>query len=557
MNILRRTFGLVGMALLLNACANSPETTSTAHYYGTQEPFAEEAIYFLLTDRFVDGDPSNNHENQGGAFPTFDRPMYGRGEDQVANVGYMGGDFQGILDNADYLADLGVTALWISPIVDNPNQSFSGGDPVGFAQPGDGGKTGFHGYWGTNFYRVDEHWESDGLRFSDLTQRLRDEYDLKLVLDIVANHSSPAYSMPEDQPMFGEVYGPDGERVADHKNREPENLDPNDPLQAFYEQEKDLAQLGKFDANNPAVMDYVVGAYLQWIDQGAAAFRIDTLRHKPHAFWKTFAERIREQHPDFFMFGESFVFDAEFLGEHTRPEHGGLSVLDFPAQRALTGVFENPASDYADILSYLHLKNGPYHNPYELVTFYENHDIRRMNGDAQAFINANNWLFTARGIPAIYYGSEIGFMPGTKEHEGNRNYFGEEGIERARHHDIAQNLKRIAHIRQGSVALQKGLQVNLDFEGQTAAFLRVYQDDEQAQTALVLLNKGNTPATMTVDRWLNRGDWKDETTGDIHSVKREVSLEVPAYGVRVLTFEGRVNNEDLVERLDELQQSVP
>ncbi|WP_341938083.1 alpha-amylase family glycosyl hydrolase [Marinimicrobium sp. C2-29] len=537
----------------LGACSGQPGKEDRPHYYGTQEAFAEEAIYFLLTDRFVDGDPGNNHEDQGGEHPTFDRPMPGP-EGKEANVGYLGGDFQGILDNADYLAELGITALWISPIVDNPDQAFTGGDPVGFAQPGDGGKTGFHGYWGTNFFKVDEHWESEGLTFADLTRRLREEHDLKIVLDIVANHSSPAYSMPEDQPMFGEVRGPNGELIADHENLEPEELNPNNPLHAFYEREKDLAQLGKFDADNPAVMDYVVDAYLQWIDQGAAAFRIDTLRHKPHAFWKEFTDRIRAEHPDFFMFGESFVFDADFLGAHTQPENGGLSVLDFPAQETLTAVFENPDSDYADIQGYLHLEDGPYHNPYELVSFYENHDIRRMDGDTEAYINANNWLFTSRGIPSIYYGSEIGFMPGTKEHEGNRNYFGTEGIEQARDHAIAKNLGQIAHIRQESIALQKGLQVNLDFEGDQASFLRVYQDDHQAQTALVLLNKGEAGTSITVDRWLNEGEWYDAASGERFDVEGQLTLRVPANGVRVLLFDGVVNNEALADRLAELQQ---
>ncbi|HEY7884823.1 MAG TPA: alpha-amylase family glycosyl hydrolase [Cellvibrionaceae bacterium] len=537
--------------LVLTACA-STSTDERPHYYGTQNAFAEEAIYFLLTDRFVDGDPSNNHEDQGGEFATFDVPMPGP-DGKEANVGYLGGDFKGILDNAEYLQSLGVTALWISPIVDNPNQAFNGGEPVGFAQPGDGGKTGFHGYWGTNFYKVDEHWESPGLTFADLTRRLREEHGLKIVLDIVANHSSPAYSMQEDQPMYGEVYGPNGELIADHQNLEPEQLNPNNPLHAFYEREKDLAQLGKFDAENPAVMEYVVGAYLQWIEQGAAAFRIDTLRHKPHEFWKEFTDRIRDEHPDFFMFGESFVFDAVFLGEHTQPENGGLSLLDFPAQETLTSVFENPESDYSEILSYLHLEDSPYHNPYELVSFYENHDIRRMNGDSKAYINANNWLFTSRGIPSIYYGSEIGFMPGTKEHEGNRNYFGQERIEQARNHAIANNLSRIAHIRQQSIALQKGLQANLDFEGHTAAFLRVYQDDHQAQTALVLLNKGDKATSVKVDRWLNQGEWRDANSGERFDVSGQIVVDVPADGVRVLIYEGLVNNLQLIRRLNVLQ----
>ncbi len=186
------------------------------------------------------------------------------------------------------------------------------------------------------------------------------------------------------------------------------------------------------------------------------------------------------------------------------------------------------------------------------MSFYENHDIRRMDGDTKAYINANNWLFTSRGIPSIYYGSEIGFMPGTKEHEGNRNYFGEDGITEAERHPIADNLSRIAHIRQESVALQKGLQANLDFEGDTASFLRVYQDDHQAQTALVLLNKSDEESSISVDRWLNEGEWRDADTGERFEVSDQLTLSVPGNGVRVLIYEGAVNNPDLAQRLDVL-----
>ena len=70
------------------------------------------------------------------------------------------------------------------------------------------------------------------------------------------------------------------------------------------------------------------------------------------------------------------------------------------------------------------------------MTFYDNHDMARMNADEEGFIDAHNWLFTARGIPVVYYGSEMAFMAGTKEHEGNRNYFGTENIARARQHRI-------------------------------------------------------------------------------------------------------------------------
>ncbi|WP_206209013.1 hypothetical protein, partial [Vogesella mureinivorans] len=96
---------------------------------------------------------------------------------------------------------------------------------------------------------------------------------LKIVLDIVANHGSPGWSMPVDQKEFGRLYDASGNLIADHGNLPPEQLDPaNNPLHAFYNVKPDLAQLSDFHEDNPAVMDHLVGAYLQWIEQGAQAF---------------------------------------------------------------------------------------------------------------------------------------------------------------------------------------------------------------------------------------------------------------------------------------------
>lgn len=533
---------LIGLAAAGNARAD---------FYGTAEPFAAEAVYFVLTDRFVDGDPANNHLAQGGRNHTFDRPLMGA-NGVPDNIGYLGGDFRGILDHADYIREMGFTAVWISPIVDNPDEAFTGGYRIGEAFFADHGKTGYHGYWGVNFYRVDEHLESKGLRFADFTRRMREEHGLRIVLDIVCNHGSPSWSMPVDQPKFGEIYGADGRLLADHQNLPPEKLDPANPLHRWFRHEPDLAELSNLDDTNREVVDYLVGAYLHWIDQGASAFRLDTIRFMPHAFWREFTARIRARHPGFFMFGEDFDYDAATIAPHTRPENGGVSVLDFPLKAAMAAVFENSGSDYARLLEPLHLDDGMYRNPYELMTFYDNHDMARLNAGENGFIDANNWLFTARGIPVVYYGSEMAFMPGTKEHEGNRNYFGAGGIARAREHPIREALTKIAQLRRATPALQRGLQVNLEFGGDRAAFLRVYEQGATAQTALVLLNKGVAPARFKIDRYLSRGLWRD-ASGDerwqVASAGDGLAVEVPAHGVRVLLHEEPNDDPALVAEL--------
>jgi cyclomaltodextrin glucanotransferase len=536
------------------ACAED----SGREYFGTEEPFAAEAVYFVLTDRFVDGDPSNNHMDQGGANRTFDRPLIAP-TGVPDNIGYLGGDFRGLLAHAEYIRDMGFTSVWITPIVDNPDEAFTGGNRIGEGFFADRGKTGYHGYWGMNFYRVDEHLESADLRFADFTRRMRSEHGLKIVLDIVCNHGSPSYTMPVDQPGFGEIYDAAGALNADHQNLRPEQLDPSNPLHRWFHRESDLAELSNLDDTNPEVMDYLVGAYLHWIDQGAAAFRIDTIRHVPHAFWREFTTRIRAMHPGFFMFGESFDYEARKIALHTQPENGGVSVLDFPEKAAMAEVFEKPGSDYGRLLEALHLDDGVYRNPYELMTFYDNHDMARMNASEDGFIDAHNWLFTARGIPVVYYGSEIGFMVGTKEHEGNRNYFGTENIARAGDHRIRKALARIAKIRQASPALQRGLQVNLEFRGDLAAFLRVYERGGTTQTALVLLNKGGTDARFSVSRWLSRGSWRDASSGKELTVASDgapLEVTVRPHDVRVLFYAERNGDAGLVAELERSMQAL-
>lgn len=552
------------IAMGLAGCSTVPTSTDASRqvpaaeaesFYGTLEPFAEHAVYFAMTDRFVNGDPGNDQRDQAkGPNHTFDRPTPDAPAGQSDNIGYLGGDFKGLANNAGYIRDMGFGAVWITPIVDNPDEAFTGGDRVTWGGSlTDRGKTGYHGYWGINFYALDEHLPSPGLDFRGLTRAMHDS-GLKVVLDIVGNHGSPAYTMPGPQPQYGQVFDRDGRLIADHQNLAPEKLDPaGSPLHAFYNTKPGLAQLSDFNETNPQVMEYLVGAYLQWIDQGADAFRIDTIPWMPHAFWAAFTARIRTEHPGFFMFAEAFDYDAAKIAEHTWPENGGVSVLDFPLKKALAATFETPGSDYADVQAALHLENGPYANPYELATFYDNHDMARMNASDAGFIDAHNFLFTARGIPVIYYGSETGFMRGTAEHMGNRNYFGQQRIDAAPGHPIHRALTRIAHLRKSTPALQRGLQLDLEFSGNRAAFYRVYQHAGQHQIALVLLNKGDAPQSFAISQLLQPGAWHSVLDDTRVHVAENGTLQatVPAHDVRVYLLDAAVQDSALRARLQQ------
>jgi cyclomaltodextrin glucanotransferase len=538
------SFAIAGLALAIS------NTAFAADYYGTDEAFAEESIYFVVTDRFVNGDTSNDQRAQG----TFDIQLCPNG----TNIGYLGGDFKGIADNADYIAEMGFTSLWITPIVSNPDSQFTGGGDLscGAGIGADKGKTGYHGYWADNFYQVDEHWESADLSFAQFNAKMENEFGIKTVLDIVANHGSPAYSMPYQIDNFGKLYDENWQLKADHQNLQPNQLDSNNPLHQWYNTYGGLAQLSDLAESNPEVMDYLVGAYLKWIGQGVDAFRIDTIAWMPHSFWKEMSDRIRAEHPDFYMFGENFNYDAGTIAQHQKPENGGISVLDFPGKAAITNVFQSTSSNYADIQWYLDLDGEIYTNPYDLATFYDNHDMARMsaNGNPNAFIDANNWLFTSRGIPVVYYGSEMMFMNGLSEHSGNRNYYGTDNINYARTTDTFKSLKSIANIRKNSPALQKGVQVNGVFEGQTAYFFRVFEKDGVTQTALVMLNKGGNGASFNITSLVSAGNWVDAETGDIYASDGTINETVDAHSVKVLLLNAATTNTQMLEILNSQPQ---
>ena len=554
-------YSSLSLALSFALSASPALAVERPDYVGTREPFASQAVYFVVTDRFVNGDPSNDHRDQGGAHPTFDIPV--PCPDKVdGNIGYLGGDFKGVLDNAAYIRNLGFGAVWITPIIDNPDQAFTGSKPISCTSTlTDRGKTGYHGYWGVNFYTLDEHLPSKGLDFAAFTRGLH-AADLKVVLDIVGNHGSPAWTMPVAQPQFGQIFDKDGRLIADHQNLPPQQLDPaHNPLHAFYNSigpvdgkngsifDGNLAELSDFNEHNPAVMDYLVGAYLQWTAQGVDALRIDTIGWLPHPWWHAFVNRIRAEHPGMFMFGEAFDYDAGKIAEHTWPANANVSVLDFPLRGALSSVFGKEQKGFETLAEPLHLLDGPYANPYELMSFYDNHDMARLDASDAGFIDAHNWLFTARGIPVIYYGSETGFMRSRAEHAGTRAYFGQERVNDAPKSPIFAPLQRIARLREATPALQRGLQVNERLQGDEAVFFRVLQQGDTAQTALVLLNKGDTPRSIEVRRYLQAGTWRDALGGASQTVRGSLTAEVPAHGVRVFVLEAQVEQTALQRQL--------
>ena len=544
---IKKSLVIGGAGALLAATAFSAKAATD--YYGTTQEFAKESIYFLMTDRFTNGDTSNDFQDQGCHINCSFNQKTPEGD---ADIGYMGGDFKGIVDNIDYIKEMGFSAVWITPIVENPDSAYTGGGL-------DANKSGYHGYWGTNFYTVDEHLESSGLNFQQFVSILNEE-GVKVVLDIVANHGSHGFGMTQHQwnnSNFGRVFDKNWNKICDHENKPWGQIAGNNCfLNNQNEDGKPFlgAPLAEFDQRKQFIKDYLNNSFLQWIDQGVAAFRIDTVKHVPESYWAELAELIRAQHPGFYLFGEYFSDSMAELSNFQNATN--ISVLDFAGKSAMQSVFGG-GNSYANLAGYLDLENNQYKNSYDLATFYDNHDMPRMNASDNGFIDAHNWLFTTRGVPVLYYGSEMGFQRGKAEHDGNRDFYGPGNISNARNSQIFQKLKEVVALRQSNIALQMGIQVNVVLNQDIAVLYRVYQKGDVNQTALVLLNKGNGIADFHITEHLSDGRWVDAKSGELFNVNGSLNTTVAPHDVKVLLFDQEVNSTSLIRILDARMRTFP
>lgn len=377
----------------------------------------DQVIYFVMPDRFFDGNPANS-DQQAGEYDPND------------GAKYSGGDLAGVTKKLDYIKGLGMTTLWITPPV--ANQWW---DPQ--VQYG-----GYHGYWAENFSEVDKHMGTlDDYRTLSASLHKNGMY---LIQDIVPNHvgnffhfdgetytanpGSVPVTKPTQKPFDRNDYNNPADRKADIYHWTPPIADYNNPTQALTYQ---LADLDDLNTENPVVAAALKDSFGFWIrDVGVDGFRIDTVRYVPHAFWNDFHWSKDRAHPgiipfsqavgkkNFLTFGEDWEttlpYDdradttmVKYLGTPSAPEM--TTVLNFPLQSDLRDVFAKGRP--TDILSYrLRAQARVYADPSLLVNFIDNHDMDRFSAgaDPASLRQALLFLFTVPGIPVLYYGTEQG-----------------------------------------------------------------------------------------------------------------------------------------------------
>lgn len=379
----------------------------------------DQVIYMLFIDRFQDGDRSNNDQGQGEYDPD-------------SSAHFSGGDIQGIIDRLDYLKDLGVTALWITPPVYNqwwstPYQA-----------------TGWHGYWAVNFREVDPHFGT----LADY-QRLSRELHCRgmyLLQDIVANHTANFYTWdggydPADTARNFRLLEPDSSQPA--PTQPPfHRIDRNNPEHAaaniyhwtptltnymdrYQETNYMLGQLADLNTENPVVIDALKETYKYWIDAvGVDGFRIDTVMLVDHPFWHSFlhdedgiyahARSLGKEH--FLTFGEAVSFSHPFQDGGERKVVGYIGSKDRPYLNSMLGYplyFEisrviGRGQPPAQLAHRLLQSMESYPDPYNIPNFIDNHDTPRFlnTGSNAAFAQALALLFTIPGIPVVYQGTE-------------------------------------------------------------------------------------------------------------------------------------------------------
>ena len=230
---------------------------------------------------------------------------------------------------------------------------------------------------------------------------------MKLVLDIVCNHSNPDIDGKK-----GELYD-DGVKIADfnhdHDNWYHHYGEVTDWEDEWQVQNCELAGLATFNENNTEYRDYIKSAIKQWLDRGVDALRVDTVKHMPIWFWQEFNADIHHYRPDVFIVGEWIFSHPKDDRSIEFANHSGMTMLDFGLCSAIRAALGEGAAEGFHLVQEIFDLDNRYSSATELVTFIDNHDMPRfqtLNPDPEMLQVAIALIMTARGIPCIYYGTE-------------------------------------------------------------------------------------------------------------------------------------------------------
>lgn len=483
-----------------------------------------DVMYLIMPDRFTNGDYTNDVV-KGMRENTINRRFEG---------GRHGGDLKGITQHLDYIANQGFTALWLNPVLENDMPHYS-----------------YHGYAITNHYQVDPRYGTlDDYKTLAINAK---RMGIKLIFDGVINHIGSNHWWLKDLPFKNWLNYPNAYQQTNHQRTVNQ-----DPYSAQFD--KNLMTSGWFDKSmpdlngrNPFMATYLIQNSIWWIETlQLGGIRQDTYGYSDKDFLTQWSCTIMDAYPNFNMVGEEWSYNPLITSywQKGKVRHDGYtsclkSVMDFPLQKSLIQALKTPENrDFSKGLFHLYesLANDfTYADPNNLLIFGDNHDMDRiftqLNQDVRLTQMALTYLFTIRGIPQIYYGTE--FLMENSQHLDNHgfirsdfaggwrndtiNAFTGEGLN-ANQREMQAYIKKLLAWRKNATVIHSGKTLHFaPFDGVYVYFR--YNDN---QLVMVVLNKNDKAITIDNQRFIeilkSKSTATNVMTGDKTALNQLLSI---------------------------------
>lgn len=487
---------------------------------------SSDVIYLIVPDRFANGDYSNDVV-EGMKENKIDRSFPG---------GRHGGDIRGIINNLDYIKDMGFTAIWPTPMLENDMERYS-----------------YHGYSITNHYKVDPRYGTlEDYKELSVKMKVR---GMKLIFDEVLNHTGSNYWWMTDLPFKNWLNFPDKYVPTNHRRTVNQDM-----YASSYD--KKLWSDGWFDktmpdmnGQNPFMATYLIQNTIWWIETlQMGGVRQDTYGYSDKTFLKNWSCAIMSEYPNFHMVGEEWSVNPLITsywqqGKQNRDGYTGCltTIMDFPLQDALVKSLngkEDESYNNAFTKLYETLANDfVYPDLNQIMLLGDNHDMDRLfmqlNQNVDLMQMALTYLLTIRGIPQIYYGTEI-LMDNTGHHKvdglirsdfpggwkgDGANAFTGEGLNTSQL-KIQSYLKQLLNWRKNNSVIANGKTLHFaPFDG-----MYVYFRYNKEKTIMVVMNKNEKEMTIETGRFTEILKTKSTTTNIItnQSVSIQSSVTIPA-----------------------------
>jgi len=481
---------------------------------------SSDAMYLITPDRFANGDVNNDTLAN----------MY-EGLNRTDKEGRHGGDIAGITQHLDYIKELGFTAIWSTPLLENNM-------PI----------TSYHGYAITDFYKIDPRFGSNE-DYKNLSHKAK-KLGMGLIMDMVVNHIGSKHWWMKGLPEVDWLNYPNKYVQSNHRR-----IALHDPYVA--EQDKNAFTDGWFwktmpDLNqrNSLLATYLIQNSIWWIEYAdLAGVRMDTYSYPDKDFMATWSKSIMNEYPQFNIVGERYINDRAMVAYYQRGKVNAdgyishlPSVMDFPLQDAMVkGLTEAESWDTGLIRMYKALGHDwQYADPNNLVIFSDNHDMQRiftqLNEDIDLMKMAMGYTFTMRGIPQLFYGTEIlKNSPGAKDDGIIRSDFpggwqrdsinGFTGIGLSRAQKTMQGfIKTLLNWRKTSTVIHNGKLMHFLPEQGIYAYFRY----NSSTKVMVIFNKNNEVKEVPLDGFSQmikkNSSWKNVITKDVITLDDKVKL---------------------------------